>query len=50
MQKDIDTFNNQNSRKILEVETKHMKNFANLNEDVNERLNSLQDQISNPLS
>ncbi|CAI2384759.1 unnamed protein product [Moneuplotes crassus] len=46
IQKEIDTFNTQNSRRILEAETKHMKNIANLNEDMNERMNALQDQIT----
>ncbi|CAI2384864.1 unnamed protein product [Moneuplotes crassus] len=46
VQKDIDIFNTQNSRRILELETKHMKSMASMGEDINERMNALQDQIS----
>ena len=46
MQKELSSYNTQSNRRLLEVETKNMKNIATLNEDVNDRLNSLQDQIS----
>ena len=49
IQKDIEIINTHTRWKLLEAETKHMKSMANLNEDINERLNSVQDQVCKSL-
>lgn len=47
IEKEIESLKNHTNRKILETETKNMKNITDLNEDMNSKLHSLQDQISN---